>query len=249
MDAVALLAGKRFVKLRVANEQADRYYYYFAYPQDVMSILGQPSLFTNDHYAKKIYNLTKSSMLLSRPNTEERVQLKVESGKQIEHQGYQDQLKSILKPQLEAIRDGFVSSGQLELVDGLGRLLPLAVIKGFYGVAAPQEKPGEVLSKTQIAHFFDRAGFSELPPVWQENYASLGFSTTPDQTLLFWVRMLFIEVFLNLYNADYLTTLAKNASAELLDHLEQQIKERITNPKNDGTLMSRFITMYQQHLA
>lgn len=247
VDAGALLTGKRFVKLRVANGQADRYYYYFAHPQDVFSILNQPSLFTNDHYAKKIYNLTRSSMLLSRPNTPERVQLKAESGKQVEHQGYQDQLKNILKPQLEAIRDGFLSSGQLELVEGLGRVLPLAVIKDFYGVAAPQEKPGEVLSKTQIAHFFDRAGFSELPPVWQENYASLGFSTTPDQTLLFWVRMLFIEVFLNLYNADYLTELAKNASSELLDHLEAQIRDRIAHPKEDGTMVSRFISMYQQH--
>lgn len=246
VDAVALLTGKRFVKLRLEAEGPDRFYYYFAHPEDVMSILNQPNLFTNDHYARKIHHLTQGSMLLSRHNTPERVQLKVRTGEQIEHQGYLEQLKTILKTRLDAIRDDFASMGTLELVEGLSRLLPLEIIKEFYGVSPPQQKGEEILSETQIAHFFDRASFSELPPVWREKYQSLGFSTTPDQTLLFWARMLFIEVFLNLYNADYLTSLAKNATSELLVHLEQQIRERIANPVNDGTLMSRFISMYQQ---
>ncbi|WP_290576441.1 Dyp-type peroxidase domain-containing protein [Ketobacter sp.] len=247
VDATALLSGKRFVKLKLDAGGAERFYYYFAHPEDVMSILKQTALFTNDHYARKIRNLTGGTMLLSRPNTAERVELKAQSAQQIEHQGFQQQLKTLLQAPLQEIRNAFLQTGQLELVEGLARQLPLQVIKGFYGVAAPEAVAKRILSKTQIAHFFDRADFAELPPVWQTKYDELGFSTTPDQTLLFWVRMLFIEVFLNLYNADYLTELAKNASGELIEHLDAQVRQRIEAAEDDGTLMSRFIQLFQQH--
>ncbi len=185
-------------------------------------------------------------MLLSRPNTDARIKLKSETAAQIEHPGFRDQLKAIVQAPLHSIRDQFLNTGELELVEGLARQIPLAVIKDFYGVAAPVQQGNAILSRTQVAHYFDRADFAELPPEWQAGYKEFGFASTPDQTLLFWVRMLFLEVFLNLYNAGYISQLAKNACAELMEHLEQQIRERVAQPRDDGTMMARFISLYQQ---
>jgi len=198
VDAAALMGGKRFVKLWVKAGMQQTPYYYFAHPDDVDSILGQPSLFTNDFYAKRIDRLTGGEMLLSRADTADRKQLKQQSWKRLQ----------------------------------------------------PQGDPGQLLSKTQLAHFYDRTDFNDLPWVWQQRYADYGFSSTPDQTLMFWVRMLFLDVFLNQYNVDFISRLAKNATAELIPHLEQQILLRVNagtsfNVESD-TFMQGLISMYQQ---
>lgn len=246
VDAMGLVTGKRFTKLKLSAGDITTPYYYFAHPEDVLKILSQPSLFTNDHYAKRIYQLTGSAMLLSRPDTPDRQRLKQQSAEQLDHQGFAENLKSIIKPEVEAIKQKFLASGQVDLVEGVARRLPLAVINKFYGVASPQPVSDDILSKTQVAHFFDKTDFDELPPQWQQKYADYGFSTTSDETLLFWVRMLFLEVFLNQYNVGFISQLAKNATDELLPQLEQQMHHYINNKIDDGTMMSRFIKMYQQ---
>lgn len=250
VDAAQLMGGKRFVKLWVKAGTQQTPYYYFAHPDDVVSILGQPSLFTNDLYAKRIYRLTGGEMLLSRADTADRQQLKQQSWKRLQPQGYAARLKAVLRPALDDVVSEFTRTGMLDLVEGLARRLPLAVLNGYYGVSSPQGDPGQLLSKTQLAHFYDRTDFNDLPRVWQQRYADYGFSSTPDQTLMFWVRMLFLEVFLNQYNVDFISRLAKNATAELIPHLEQQILLRI-NAGNESsaesyTLMQGLISMYKQ---
>ncbi|MCK5791947.1 MAG: Dyp-type peroxidase [Ketobacter sp.] len=245
VDASGLIAGKRFTKLKVTAGDVTTPYYYFAHPEDVIKILSQPNVFTNDHYARRIYGLTESAMLLSRPDSAQRQKLKHDTIAQLEHTGFVDRLKHIIKPEIEAIGQRFRAAGQLDLVEDVARRLPLVVIKGFYGVAAPQPVMGEILSKTQVAHFFDKTHFDELPLLWQQRYADYGFKTTPDETLLFWVRMLFLEVFLNQYNVGFITQLAKNATNELLPHLEQQIQQRLHAEARGASMMSRFITLYR----
>lgn len=251
VDVGRLLGGKRFVKLKVQAVAHTTPYYYFAHPDDVLSILAQPSLFTNDHYARRIGNLTGGQMLLSRPDTTARQQLKNQSAKLLHPQNLSGQLKAVLQPELERIAEQFLKAGSLELVEGLARRLPLAVIKGFYGIQAPAQHGNELLSKTQLAHYFDRTSFDELPLDWQQNYASYRFRTTPDQTLMFWVRMLFLEVFLNQYNVGFITRLAKNATNELMPHVQQQIRQQLqAGTKRNGfqgeTILQGFIGLYQQ---
>lgn len=249
VDAVSLMTGKRFVKLWTQAAGHKTPYYYFAHPDDLDAILARPNLFTNDHYAKRIGTLTHSQMLLSRPDTPARQLLKQRSGNLLQPEGFAAHLKTLLRPELARIAAEFADQGTLELVEELARRLPLTIIKDFYGVAAPEATaPGQLLSKTQLAHYFDRPDYNELPPVWKkkENYIEYGFKSTPDQTLLFWVRMLFLDVFLNQYNVGFITQLAKNACEELLPHVEEQIRKQIAADSGTDTIKQCFIGMYQQ---
>ena len=65
-----------------------------------------------------------------------------------------------------------------ELVEQLARRLPLAVIKNLYGIAAPTLPADGILSKTRIAHFYDRTDYARLPQLWKENCEQFGFTAT-----------------------------------------------------------------------
>lgn len=246
VDANKLLTGSRFVKLWIKTEECKIPYYYFAHPDDLQQILGRPNLFTNDLYSKRIQKLTNADMLLSLRESNDRDVLKKRSWALLEPQNLKQTLKAVLQPELNSIRAVLTNDKSIDLVEGLSRRLPLAIIKGFYGVEPVAVRCGELASKTQLAHYFDRTSYDVLPIQWQQNYAQYGFHTTADETLLFWARMLFLEVFLNQYGVKFISALAFNAAQEFMPHIDQQIAAKQKNPCNQDTLMSKFITMYQR---
>ncbi|HVL00139.1 MAG TPA: Dyp-type peroxidase [Dongiaceae bacterium] len=246
VDAARLVAGNRFVKLWVQGSSGAQVpYYYFAYPDDMNAILSQPNVFTNDLYKKRIRTLTGGDMLLSQNETPKREQQKKLTWSLLDPADFEPRMQSVLGGTLEQIRTKFASTGKLELVEHLARRLPLAVIKNLYGIAPPHPGPDGILSKLQIAHFFDRTDYDDLPQIWQDNCGQYGFKTSPDDTLLFWVRMLFLQVFGNLINLDYITRLSQAAAAEFLPQLDRQIEDAVARPIDPASIMSGLIRIYR----
>jgi len=243
VDSTELIQGKRFVKLWVDKENGARTpYYYFAHRQELKRILSLPNLFTNDLYRKRISALTGSDMLLSSPASQQRAERKERL--QTLLRPALSMLDRILEPELQRARNILRKTQSIDLVEGLSRRLPLAVIKAFYGIRPVTAEQGAPVSRTQIAHYFDRSDFSMLPAAWQENYAQLGFKTTEDDTFLFWVRMLFLEVFLNQYNVPHIAHLAINAAKEFVPVIDHQIRQAIEGTKQP-TVLHGLIELYQ----
>ena len=247
VDAAQLVAGKRFVKLWVEQNGGVRVpFYYFAHPKDIDSILNQPNLFTNVQYRQRIFALTKGDMLLSQPETARREEQKNLTWKLLSPANFEQRMQEALRPALADIRARFVAEGQLDLVEGLARRLPLAIVKNFYGIAPPQAGADGVFSRAQIAAFFDRTDFNTMPDDWQNHYARYGFKTSADDTLLFWIRMLFLQVFGNVYNVPYIAELAQVAAGEFLPQLDAQIAQAVPGAATSNTLMAQLIRMYQE---
>lgn len=245
VDASQLVAGKRFVKLWVEQDEGKRIpYYYFAHPQDLDSILEQPSLFTTAQYRQRIRALTGADMLLSQPDTPQRQQQKSHTGELLGPDHFETRLKVALQPELEAIRDRFLTDRKLDLVEGLARRLPLAVVKNGFGIAAPPRGADGLYSKVQVAHFFDRTDFASLPSDWKTHYEHYGFSTTADDTLLFWLRMLFLQVFSNVYSVKHIAELAQGAAEEFTPLLDEQIEQRLKRRPGDD-VMGQLIRMHR----
>lgn len=252
VDATKLIAGKRFVKLWVQQDNGSRTpFYYFAHPADLVSILNQPNLFTNAQYRQRIETLTGGEMLLSRNATPQRAELKAQTWKLLAPTDFEQRMQSALQPTLDAIHSEFAVNKQLDLVEGLARRLPLAVVKNFYGIDAPTLPADGIFSRTQIAHFFDRTDFADLPDDWKLNYKHYGFDASADDTLLFWIRMLFLQVFGNVYGVSYIGELAQHAAAEFLPQLNAQIRCALRGGKPTDTVLQQLITLFQQehHLA
>lgn len=215
-------------------------YHYFAHPQDVKQILGNPVLFGNQHYRRRIQALTGQDMLLSMPPGQERTQLKNEMAALLISAGVEESAKAAFLPTLKAQLRQFALAGNIDLVDGLARQMPLAMVKNFLGIAAPAQFPSEA----EIAAFYDRTCFDTLPPAWREHYREYGLNPSADATLLFWIRMLFLEVFGNLWNVPYLTELAKAAGKEFAVHLAACVDEALAHP-GEQTVLQRLARFYQ----
>ncbi len=254
VDFTALVSGKRFVKLWVQNSAGYRMpYYYFAHPGDMNAILAQPNVFTNVLYKQRIQRLTGGDMLLSQNETPQRERQKQLTWKLLEPADFEQRMQSVLASELGSIRNQFLKTGKLELVEQMARRLPLAVIKNLYGVTPPSMPKDGILSRVQIAHFYDRTDYSALPQLWQDNCEQYGFRTTPDDTLLFWVRMLFLQVFGNLYGVSYIADVAQAAAGEFLPLLDKQIgnvidalEEGKLNPQQQACLLAQFVQLYQR---
>ncbi|MEZ5506126.1 MAG: Dyp-type peroxidase [Gammaproteobacteria bacterium] len=252
VDAARLIAGNRFVKLWVEKAGGQRTpFYYFAHPADMVSILNQLNLFTNVQYRQRIEALTGGEMLLSRDATPQRAELKKQTWNLLSPQHFEQRMQAAVQPMLAAIRSEFANNKQLDLVEGLARKLPLAVMKNLYGMDAPALPADGIYSRSQIAHFFDRTDFATLPDDWKQHYADYGFRTSADDTLLFWVRMLFLQVFGNVYGVEYIGELAHKAADEFLPLLDAQIRKSISGAAAGDTVLDQLIVLFQQeyHLA
>jgi len=242
-----LLAGSRYKQFEVKAADHVTNFYYFGHPEDVVKILGDPARFTNDLYRKKILALTQRDMLLSAPDTEQRRAQKASVAGFLNQQLFMAGVQAALRKELKSISRNLQKQGELELVEGLARRLPLTIIKKCFGIKAPRKSADGILSKMQIAQYFNRDDFDDLPPDWKQNYASeYGFVSTPDDTLLFWIRMLFLEVFLNQYNVSFVAEQAAKAMKELEPHLNWVIDTAMKHPAGSDTLLQAFITMYRQ---
>lgn len=247
VDATKLLTGKRFVKLWVEQNSGSKTpFYYFAHPADMTSILNQPNLFTNVQYRQRIMALTGAEMLLSRSATSERQTLKMQTWKLLAPPDFAGRMQAALQPELDAIRQRFEQDKQLDLVEGLARRLPLAIVKQFYGIDPPVKDADGIFSKAQIAQFFDRIVFDQMPDDWKANYERYGFQTSADDTLLFWIRMLFLQVFGNVYGVAFIAELAQVAAQEFLPHLDDQIRAAVQGNKPTDTVLAQLIALYQQ---
>lgn len=254
VDYTALVSGKRFVKLWVQNSAGYRMpYYYFAHPGDMNAILQQPNVYTNVLYRQRIQHLTGGDMLLSQNETPQRERQKELSWKLLQPANFEQRMQDVLGGELGNVRQQFLEHGKLELVEQMARRLPLAVIKNLYGIAPPAMPKDGILSRVQIAHFYDRTDYSGLPQLWQDNCEQYGFRTTPDDTLLFWVRMLFLQVFGNLYGVSYIADMAQAAAGEFLPQLDKQIRNIINDieasrltPEQQSCLLAQFVQLYQR---
>ncbi len=246
-----LMKGMVYTTLPVTLSSGEtRLFHYFAHPQDVQTLMTKPELFGNQHYQRRIEALTGSDMLLSMPPSQQRTRLKQEMAAILSPAGTDQAVKAAILPVLQQQLGKFASTGSIDLVEDLARQMPLAILKNYLGIAVPDQFP----SPTEIAHFYDRANVDELPPEWKANYAhylkKFELAPTADATLLFWVRMLFLEVFGNLWNVPHITTLATAAGQEFALHLRRCVDAAFTQAGN-ATVLQRLVQFYktQSHLS
>lgn len=219
-------------------------YHYFAHPLDVQQILQKPALFGNGNYQRRIRRLTGADMLLSMPPTQDRTQLKQEMQALLTPEGQDVAVKAAIAPTLLHTIRQFAQDGEIDLVEGLARKIPLAIVKNYLGVDAPDTSP----SPTQIAHLYDREGIEDVPQDWRDDFEKYGLRNSPDDTLLFWARMLFLEVFGNLWNVSHISALALNAGSEFALHLQKAVENAFANPGN-ATVLQRLVGFYQEKQA
>ncbi len=245
IDPAQLLTGKGYVKFEIEDDRGhSRPYYYFAKPEDLDAILNAPDLFTNDHYRSSIMALTGRDMLLSRPVTKEREALKKHLGVLMNPAGFSDLMQATLESELTEISRQLQENQSIDLVEGIARRLPLAVIKNFFGVDNLGFS-GEPYSPTEVAFHFGCTDFARLPSRWKHNPKAFGFVSDQDKTLLFWIRALFLEVFSNQYKIKFIQELAANASRELIQKMDQFIAGKMQEAATSPSLLTQLLALFQ----
>jgi len=132
---------------------------------------------------------------------------------------------------------GRVAAGRHEAVNEIARAVPLAVAEHYLGV----KDAGDVPSPTAIAAHFGRTPPLEVPEAWAaRRIAELQNGGVPIGThnLAFWTRILFLETFVNLYEAGEPKAFARAAARELMAHLDALAREPLP-----GTVFARAVAL------
>ncbi|MGH0029360.1 MAG: cytochrome P450 [Myxococcota bacterium] len=199
---------------------------------DVETVLADGATFTIDPYRQRILHATGERLMISTsdhvpaeaPTRRERIEL------------LQEVFEPADVPRIAAIVQGVLARlgpGLHEVVEAIGRDVPLAVAEDYLGVANRTGEPSPV----EIAAHFGRVPPSEVPEAWvAQRKRELGSDPVAvgRHNLKFWTRMLFLETFGNLDELTESRAFAKEAASEFLEHLA----ERVADPTPD-TVVAR----------
>jgi cytochrome P450/deferrochelatase/peroxidase EfeB len=135
-----------------------------------------------------------------------------------------------------------IQPGRHDVVGEIARAIPLAVAEYYLGV----KDDGNDVSATAIAAHFGRTPPLEVPAAWaarREKEVRDGGIAVGTHNLAFWTRILFLETFVNLYEAGEPKAFAHAAALELMAHLDR--RARLPMP---GTVFERALGI-DPHLA
>lgn len=116
-------------------------------------------------------------------------------------------------------------TGKLDIAADIGRVVPLALAEALYGVPAP-----DYLSPALCALQFNQPEITAIPPDW---LAALPYVQPQDVgkvTLQGWTRYAFLQVFVNVVQAQDLAQAAAQTTAELFLHLDAVIERAYRRP-------------------
>jgi Dyp-type peroxidase family len=109
-------------------------------------------------------------------------------------------------------------TGTLDVVGDLGRVVPIMAAGALFGVTGPG-----FISPTSIAALFGRIDGTDLPDDWLLVLPPLEDYAKPLATMQTWTRLSFLQIFVNLAQAQELLGLAERAARELLRHVDSLI--------------------------
>jgi Dyp-type peroxidase family len=121
---------------------------------------------------------------------------------------------TIVAGAMQSLLARFVPTGKLELVEGVGSAVALALARYYYGVVGPPW-----LSPTFIASVFCKLDLTQVPSDWQAALPPIAQQDWPDVTLRAWLLYPFMQVFENVVNDRDIADLAERLTAELFRHL------------------------------
>jgi Dyp-type peroxidase family len=133
---------------------------------------------------------------------------------------------------VRGVLNGVVAnSGPVNLVDAVGRAVPLAVVVQYLGVRLP----GPPVSETAIGAALGRLP-GDVPPEWKASFVQGLAGREGMYNLAFWSRMLFVETFLNIEEAPEVKIMARLAIDELFTHLDT-----VLDKPTPGTVLERAV--------
>lgn len=138
----------------------------------------------------------------------------------------------------EALKPTIKRQGWLDVVDDFGRVVPVGAIRSLFGVSGPNE-----FALTAYAAHFGRPNLDiDVPEDWKATMPTK--HPRPVFNMQVWTRLTFLQIFINLVNAQEMRDLGAAAGLELLrriDELIQLTPEPIGTPDN---LLEAFVKEY-----
>ena len=148
-------------------------------------------------------------------------------------QAYKGQpLEEIIERAVTEILVRCSPSGRLDVVQDIGRIIPLVVAQSYYGVPGP-----DWLSPTAVAVSFNKLSISDVPRSWLGRPPPVQPQDIPFVSLQAWTRFAFAQVFVNPVQASDLIAVAQRTTAELFGHLDSLIAKEYLLKPNEKTLL------------
>jgi Dyp-type peroxidase family len=116
---------------------------------------------------------------------------------------------------MNGVLDRVLPTGRLDVVADVGRVIPILAVGVLFGIAGPG-----FVSPTGVAALFGRFDVTDVPDDWLRTLPAVEDYAKPLTTMQTWTRLSFLQIFVNLANAQDITALAERAARELLRHID-----------------------------
>jgi Dyp-type peroxidase family len=133
-------------------------------------------------------------------------------------------------------------AGRLDVVQDIGRVVPLVLAQRYYGVSGP-----DWLSPTAIAVNFNKKMITEVPEAWLKAAPHIPPEDVPLVSLQAWTRLAFAQVFLNIVGDRDLIAVAERSTAELFGHLDDLVEAACRLPQDGETLLACMVQQGRSH--
>jgi Dyp-type peroxidase family len=135
-------------------------------------------------------------------------------------------LRKLDPPPVFAIADGLTKAalrrvaplGRLDVVNDLGRVVPILCADALFGVQGP-----DFVSPTEIATLFGRFDMTDAPDDWLQSLPPVEDYAKPLITMQTWTRWSFLQIFVNAVDAIDIVETAERATGEFLRQIDQLI--------------------------
>lgn len=118
-----------------------------------------------------------------------------------------------------SVLDRVTPTGRLDVVGDLGRVVPIMAAATLFGVTGPG-----FISPTSIAAVFGRIDGTDLPDDWLLALPPIEDYAKPLATMQTWTRLAFLQIFVNMAQAQDVLWLAERAARETLRHIDSLIQ-------------------------
>jgi Dyp-type peroxidase family len=139
-----------------------------------------------------------------------------------------DALALLKPPSVFEIAEGFVKEtlqrvaplGRLDVANDFGRVVPILCADELFGVRGP-----DYVSATGVAVRLGRVDMTDIPDDWLRTLPPIEDYNKPIAAMLTWTRLSFLQIFVNLVNADEIVEASERATREFVRQIDSLIFE------------------------
>jgi Dyp-type peroxidase family len=153
-------------------------------------------------------------------------------------------IEAIIEAAVSGIIARCAPMGRLDVVQDIGRIVPLELARSYYGIPGP-----DWVSPTAVAASFNKLEITDVPPSWLNGAAVVDPQDAPFASLQAWTRFAFAQVFVNPVRASDLIEIAQRTTAELFAYLDDLIEEAHQSKSNNKTLLGCMINNVPNNLT